>query len=154
MCSRVTTLTDRHAHLRRSGGRRHYLPHDAASPTTIGGDLRQSSARCLAVLRVVPCIDGHLAGIRSCRRALRANGILLPNRKEGVEHPSRYSRRHGTSTGIARDEPVHDRHSHQDAPRQLAQATTALVPGGQSVGAVLSSNARPGLAVVRSRSRI
>lgn len=56
--------------------------------------------------------------------------------KQLIEHLGRYRAERETSTGIAKDEPVHDRYSHAaDALRQLGQAMwSGLVENANTVG--------------------
>lgn len=134
----------------------HFLPHDAG--------VRQTNGRCQADdfrealgagnVRVVPRVGDVWQGIDSLRALFPRLVFRLPACKRGIEHLSRYSAVRETSTGIAKNEPVHDRYSHAaDALRQLAQAIDAhLIQGGGSVtGVAEQQHSAPRRAIIGMR---
>ena len=143
------TLADRVARMNARGWLMgsHYLPHDAG--------VRQSSGRSQAddfslllgpTVRVVPRVHSVWQGINSLRALWPRLVFRLPACAAGLDHLSRYSALRESSTGVAREEPVHDRYSHAaDALRQLAQAMDAgMVEGGAFMGGYGTAASRSG----------
>jgi hypothetical protein len=117
----------------------HFLPHDAGIRQTSGlcqaDDFRRAFRSIGGIVRIVPRVADVWHGINSLRSIFPRLVFRDPDCRPGIEHLSRYHAITETSTGIARDEPVHDRYSHAaDALRQLAQAVDGhLIEGGHSV---------------------
>lgn len=117
----------------------HLLPHDAG--------IRQTSGLCQAdefrrvfrpiggTVRVVPRVADVWQGINSLRLLFPRLVFRHPETKPGLDHLGRYHATTETSSGVARDAPIHDRYSHAaDALRQLAQAIDGhMLQGGQAV---------------------
>ena len=137
----------------------HFLPHDAG--------VRQSSGLCQADefrrllkpiggnVRVVPRVADVWHGINSLRLLFPRLVFRHPETQPGLDHLGRYHAITETSTGVARDEPVHDKYSHaSDALRQLAQALDGhMISGGHAVAPALKLNASSAM-IVRARSRL
>ena len=150
------TLQDRFARIQARGWLLgcHYLPHDAG--------IRQSSGRSQAddftavfgpTVRVVPRVHSVWQGIDSLRALWPRLVFRLPACATGLEHLGRYASLRETSSGIAREEPIHDRYSHAaDALRQLAQAIDAgMIEGGGSVTGVAAARTEERRAIMGMR---
>ena len=151
------TLADRAARINARGWLmgNHYLPHDAG--------IRQSSGRSQAddfaqvfgpTVRVVPRVHSVWQGINSLRALWPRLVFRLPACATGIDHLGRYSSLRESGTGVAREEPIHDRYSHAaDALRQLAQAIDdGMVEGGSSVTGVESrDSSKPRQAIMGMR---
>lgn len=138
----------------------HFLPHDAGVRQTSGlcqaDEFRRVFARIGGHVRIVPRVPDVWQGINSLRGIFPRLVFRDPETRPGIDHLARYHSIRETATGIARDEPVHDRYSHAaDALRQLAQAMDGgMIPHGHSVARGLDARAVPSAAVVRARPRI
>jgi hypothetical protein len=137
----------------------HLLPHDAGVRQTSGLCQADEFRRILKPIggsvRVVPRVADVWHGINALRLLFPRLVFRHPETQAGIDHLSRYHAITETSTGVARDEPVHDRYSHAaDALRQLAQAIDGhMLQGGQAVMPSIGRQIQAAQ-VVRARCRI
>jgi hypothetical protein len=137
----------------------HFLPHDAGIRQTSGlcqaDEFRRVFASVGGHVRIVPRVADVWQGINGLRAIFPRLVFRDPECRPGIEHLARYHAVRETSTGIARDEPVHDRYSHAaDALRQLAQALDGhMLVGGHSVAPDVRRQL-PTATVIRARCRI
>ena len=105
----------------------HFLPHDAMQTQKSGRTfLNELQSAGLANCRAVPRTYDLWVGINRLREMLPRFSFRLPQCERGLEALSNYHTVRETSTGIARDEPVHDWSSHAcDALRLIAEAQAA-----------------------------
>jgi hypothetical protein len=105
----------------------HFLPHDAAQTMKSGRTfLNELKDAGLANCRAVPRTYDIWVGINRLRQMLPRFSFRVPQCEKGVEMLSVYHTARETSTGVARDEPVHDFSSHAcDALRVIAEAEAA-----------------------------
>lgn len=138
----------------------HFLPHDAGVRQTSGlcqaDEFRRVFASVGGHVRIVPRVADVWQGINSLRGIFPRLVFRDPECRPGLGHLSRYHSVRETSTGIARDEPVHDRYSHAaDALRQLAQALDGhMLAGGHSVAHAAVRPALSASTVIRARTRL
>ncbi len=132
-------LQDRAALMRAKGWNYgcHYLPWEAGQRSSLGTTPAAEYAKVLGHnVRVVPRAGRVLDGIQQLQTLFPRLVFHAGRCARALEHLARYRSERETATGIARDLPVHDRHSHAaDALRQLAQALNAgMIEGGNTVG--------------------
>lgn len=111
----------------------HFLPHDAANTNSSGRTFaNELQGAGLANVRIVPRTHDVWVGINRLRQLLPRFTFRLPNCEPGVDALSAYHYKPVTSTGLAKNEPVHDWASHaSDALRILAEAEMAgMMPTG------------------------
>jgi hypothetical protein len=117
----------------------HFLPHDAMQTQKSGRTfLNELQSAGLANCRAVPRTYDIWVGINRLRQMLPRFSFRLPQCERGLEALCNYHTVRETSTGIARDEPVHDWSSHAcDALRLIAEAQVGnmLSRAGISSGA-------------------
>jgi hypothetical protein len=113
----------------------HLLPWDAGLRNSSGRAMIDEFNAVLPGCRVVPKCSDIWQGIDSLRALFGRLVFRVPQCQAGVESLGRYSAIRETSSGLAKDVPIHDKHSHPaDALRQLAQAIDAgMIPGAGSV---------------------
>lgn len=134
------TMIDRVAKLNAMGHplRHHYFPHDAGTAQALGEPQIVGFTRILGPgCRIVPAVPRTTHGIEMLQNIFPRLVFHATKCAKALEMLGRYRSERETSTGIARDEPVHDRYSHgADALRQMAQALNGgLVPKSHVVGA-------------------
>lgn len=134
------TLEERAAWLRAKGWDYgcHCLPWDADEANSQSIKPVDEFRRVLGPsVRVVPKVLSVWDRISLTRGQLPRVVFHAENCKAGIEHLSRYRAERESTTGVAKDVPVHDRYSHAaDAFGQMAQAIQAgLIEGGNVVGA-------------------
>jgi hypothetical protein len=105
----------------------HFLPHDAMqtqkSGRTFLNELREAG---LSNLKALPRTFDIWVGINRLREILPRFSFRIPQCERGLEALSNYHTLRESSTGIAKDEPVHDWSSHaSDALRLIAEAQAA-----------------------------
>jgi hypothetical protein len=102
----------------------HFLPHDAMQTQKSGRTfLNELKEAGLSNCKAVPRTHDLWVGINRLREMLPRFSFRLPHCERGLEALSNYHTIRETSTGIARDEPVHDWSSHAcDALRLIAEA--------------------------------
>ena len=105
----------------------HFLPHDALATQKSGRTfLSELKEAGLANLKAVPRTDDVWVGINRLRQMLPRFSFRVPQCERGLEALCNYRTMRETSTGLARDEPVHDFSSHAcDALRVVAEAEMA-----------------------------
>ncbi|MDB6074459.1 MAG: hypothetical protein JWO89_2099, partial [Verrucomicrobiaceae bacterium] len=110
----------------------HWLPHDAgigqSSGRTQAQDFRATarSAGLEGSVRVVPRVADVWQGIEALKLLFPRMVFRSGACRQGMESLARYAFSRESSTGMAKDEPIHDRYSHAaDALRQLAQSLTS-----------------------------
>jgi hypothetical protein len=105
----------------------HFLPHDAAQTMKSGRTfLNELKDVGLANCKAVPRTYDIWVGINRLRQMLPRFSFRVPECEKGIEMLSVYHTQRETSTGVARDEPVHDFSSHAcDALRTIAEAEAA-----------------------------
>jgi hypothetical protein len=105
----------------------HFLPHDALATQKSGRTfLNELKEAGLANCKAVPRTLDVWVGINRLKQMLPRFSFRLPHCERGIEMLSAYHTQRETSTGLARDEPVHDFSSHAcDALRVIAEAETA-----------------------------
>jgi hypothetical protein len=105
----------------------HYLPHDAGTTNTSGRSFVQELGEAgLKNLRVVPRTIDVWIGINRLRQILPRFTFRTPACDRGLDALMAYHHKPESSTGLAKDEPVHDWASHaSDALRILAEAEMA-----------------------------
>jgi hypothetical protein len=115
----------------------HFLPWDADENNSAGLKQVDEFRRVLGPgVQVVPRTNSVWHAI-SLVRSLFPRFVFHRERcRTGIEHLSRYRAERETSTGIAKDVPLHDRYSHAaDAFRQIAQAIDGhLLESANAVG--------------------
>jgi hypothetical protein len=125
----------------------HYLPHDAMA-TDKSGKTFQSELHAVGLknTRVVPRTQDIWIGINQLRQLMPRMVFRLPECQSGLEALENYHTVRETSSGIAKDLPVHDWSSHTaDALRMFAEAQLAgMIEGGASVAAEGRRTARVG----------
>ncbi|HEY5742078.1 MAG TPA: hypothetical protein VIS99_06005 [Terrimicrobiaceae bacterium] len=88
----------------------HFLPHDAMQTQKSGRTfLNELKEAGLASLRTVPRTHDIWVGVNRLRQMLPRFSFHIPQCERGLEALSNYRTVRETSTGIARDEPCHDR---------------------------------------------
>lgn len=88
----------------------HFLPHDAMQTQKSGRTfLNELKEAGLASLRTVPRTHDIWVGVNRLRQMLPRFSFRIPQCERGLEALSNYRTVRETSTGIARDEPCHDR---------------------------------------------
>lgn len=120
----------------------HFLPWDAGQKSTLSVPPVAEYAKHLGPnVRVVPQIGRVVDGINLVHKDFPRFVFHSERCKRALEFLSRYRSERETSTGIAKDVPVHDRYSHvADALRQVSQALAAgMIEGGNTVGAAAES---------------
>ena len=138
----------------------HFLPHDAGIRQTSGlcqaDEFRRVFQSVGGHVRIVPRVADVWQGINALRGIFPRLVFRDPECRPGLEHLARYYSVRETATGIARDEPVHDRYSHAaDALRQLAQALDGhMLAGGHSVAPEIGAARISTASVARARCRI
>ena len=114
----------------------HFLPHDAMQTMKSGRTfLNELKEAGLANCKAVPRTSDIWVGINRLKQMLPRFSFRLPHCERGIEMLSAYHTQRETSTGLARDEPVHDFSSHAcDALRLIAEAEMAgmLVSAGST----------------------
>ena len=105
----------------------HFLPHDALATQKSGRTfLSELKEAGLANLKAVPRTDDVWVGVNRLRQMLPRFSFRVPQCERGLEALCNYRTMRETSTGLARDEPVHDFSSHAcDALRVVAEAEMA-----------------------------
>jgi hypothetical protein len=105
----------------------HFLPHDALATQKSGRTfLNELKEAGLANCKVVPRTSDIWVGINRLKQMLPRLSFRLPHCERGIEMLSVYHAQRETSTGLARDEPVHDFSSHAcDSLRLIAEAEMA-----------------------------
>jgi hypothetical protein len=105
----------------------HILPHDAMATQKSGRTfLNELKDAGLANCRAVPRTYDIWVGINKLRAMLPRFSFRVPQCERGLEALSNYHTIRETSTGIAKDEPVHDWSSHgADSLRLIAEAEAA-----------------------------
>jgi hypothetical protein len=105
----------------------HFLPHDSLATQKSGRTfLNELGEAGLANCRAVPRTHDIWVGINRLRQMLPRFSFRTPQCERGLEALSNYHTIRETSTGIARDEPVHDWSSHAvDALRLIAESEAA-----------------------------
>ena len=144
------TLVERWARLRAKGFTfgTHYLPWEADAAGTTGiKDVDEFRRVCGPNVRIVPVTHNKWTAITATREMFGRFVFHATNCEVGLEHLKRYRAERATSSGIAKDVPVHDKYSHAaDAFRQCVQAIHAgMIEGGQAVGAVVQKSANAGM---------
>lgn len=121
----------------------HYIPWDGGEENTIS---KTSAGEFKLVfpesrVRVVQRTDNVWNAITATQRLFPRFVFHATNCATGIEHLGRYRSIPETTSGAAKDVPVHDKYSHAaDAFRQCAQAIEqGLVEHGQAVGAVVAA---------------
>jgi len=138
----------------------HFLPHDAGIRQTSGlcqaDEFRRIFMAVGGHVRIVPRVADVWQGINALRGIFPRLVFRDPECRPGIDHLARYHAVRETSTGIARDEPVHDRYSHaSDAIRQLAQALDGhMLAGGHSVAPSVGRARSTADQIIRARCRI
>lgn len=133
------TLEERAAWLRAKGWDygSHFLPWDADEANTQSIKAVDEFRRVLGpTVRVVPKVRSVWDRISLTRGILPRVVFHSDQCKTGIEHLSRYRAERESSTGTAKDVPIHDRYSHAaDAFGQMAQAIQGgLIEGANAVG--------------------
>jgi hypothetical protein len=105
----------------------HLLPHDALATQKSGRTfLNELKEAGLANCKAVPRTLDAWVGINRLKQMLPRFSFRLPHCERGIEMLSAYHTQRETSTGLARDEPVHDFSRHAcDALRLVAEAETS-----------------------------
>jgi hypothetical protein len=105
----------------------HILPHDAMQTQKSGRTfLNELKEAGLANCRAVPRTYDIWVGINKLRAMLPRFSFRVPQCERGLEALSNYHTIRETSTGIAKDEPVHDWSSHAcDSLRLIAESEAA-----------------------------
>ena len=105
----------------------HFLPHDAMQTQKSGRTfLNELKETGLTNCRAVPRTLDIWVGINRLKQMLPRFSFRLPHCGRGIEMLSAYHTQRETSTGLARDERVHDFSSHAcDALRLIAEAEMA-----------------------------
>ncbi|HEY0725862.1 MAG TPA: hypothetical protein VGD41_18080, partial [Pyrinomonadaceae bacterium] len=105
----------------------HFLPHDALATQKSGRTfLSELKEAGLTNLKAVPRTDDVWVGVNRLRQMLPRFSFRVPQCERGLEALCNYRTMRETSTGLARDEPVHDFSSHAcDALRVVAEADMA-----------------------------
>lgn len=157
------TFPDRVAILRAKGYTfgGHFFPHDAGIRQT-GGlsqmDGFRESLKGLGPCHIVPRTHDTWHGIELLQGLFPRLVFHKTRCAKALEYLGRYHAITETSTGLARNEPVHDKHSHvADALRQMAQAIDGkMIAGAASVGGagVTGRPTQSRVQVVRARPRI
>ena len=87
----------------------HFLPHDALATQKSGRTfLNELKEAGLANCKAVPRTHDIWVGINRLKQMLPRFSFRLPHCERGIEALSNYHTMRETSTGLARDEPVHD----------------------------------------------
>jgi hypothetical protein len=102
----------------------HILPHDAMQTQKSGRTfLNELKETGLANCKAVPRTSDIWVGINRLKQMLPRFSFRLPQCERGLEALCNYHTIRETSTGLARDEPVHDFSSHAaDSLRLIAEA--------------------------------
>jgi hypothetical protein len=102
----------------------HFLPHDALATQKSGRTfLNELKDAGLANCKAVPRTLDIWVGINRLKQMLPRFSFRLPHCERGLDALCNYHAIRETSTGIARDEPVHDWSSHAaDSLRVIAEA--------------------------------
>jgi hypothetical protein len=114
----------------------HYLTHASEQTETSGktfeGQLREAG---LTGTKIVPRTQDVWTGINELRQIMPRMAFHSTNCERGIEALENYHTRRESSTGLSKDEPVHDWSSHAaDALRTLAEANMrGMIAGGSSV---------------------
>jgi hypothetical protein len=105
----------------------HFLPHDSLATQKSGRTfLNELGEAGLSNCRAVPRTHDIWVGINRLRQMLPRFSFRVPQCERGLEALSSYHTIRETSTGIARDEPVHNWSSHAcDALRLIAEGEAA-----------------------------
>jgi hypothetical protein len=130
----------------------HILPHDAMQTQKSGRTfLNELKEAGLANCRAVPRTYDIWVGINKLRQMLPRFSFRVPQCEKGLEALSNYHTIRESSTGIAKDEPVHDWSSHAcDELRLIVESEAAnMLSRAGSTGTV----ARRGPVSVRTGFR-
>jgi hypothetical protein len=121
----------------------HFLPHDAMQTQKSGRTfLNELKDAGLVNCKAVPRTLDIWVGISRLKQMLPRFSFRLPHCERGIEMLCNYHTIRETSTGIARDEPVHDQHSHaSDVIRLIAEAESAGMLS--SAGSTANLHRRP-----------
>ena len=87
----------------------HFLPHDALATQKSGRTfLNELKEAGLANCKAVPRTLDTWVGINRLKQMLPRFSFRLPHCERGIEMLSAYHTQREASTGLARDQPVHD----------------------------------------------
>lgn len=133
------TLEQRAAHLRALGWDYgvHCIPWESGEANSHSIKPVDEFRRVLGPsVRVVPRVLNKWTAINGMKGIFPRFVFLKGRTETGLEHLGRYRAVRETASGIAKDEPVHDKYSHAaDAARQLWQAMDAgIIASGNVVG--------------------
>ena len=147
------SITERVAHILGKGYPLgcHYLPHDAAATPTSGRSVQMElEAAGLKNVRIIPRTTDIWIGINRLRQLMPRMTFRLPACEKGLDALSNYHTRRETSSGLARDIPVHDWSSHAaDALRMFAEADAAgMLEGGSATAMESRRRAAGGVRVL------
>lgn len=121
----------------------HLLPHDAANTLTSGKSTQQDLIEAgLANTKIVPRTQNVWIGINATEEAFPRFRFHAKNTEKGRERLQNYRAEYESSSGVAKEVPIHDRNSHAaDGLRMMME--------GIEVGLVQDSTAK--IAGVRKR---
>lgn len=140
-------MTERVALIRAKGWNygMHFLPWEAGQKGTLSTSPAAEYAKHLGqTVRVVPQIGRVTDGINLVQKDFSRMVFHKERCGKALDWLAHYRSERESSSGIAKDVPVHDRYSHAaDALRQVSQAIAAgLIEGGNTVGATVDSKPR------------
>lgn len=134
------TIVDRVARILAKGYKlgNHLLPHDAKATPTSGRTVQQDLEEAgLRNTKIVPRTTNVWSGINEALQNFPRCIFNTRNCEQGIEHLENYRMEKVSSSGIAKEVPVHDRHSHAaDAFRMIFEGLRAGLLVNQSVGKV------------------